>query len=146
MKTNLVVAVIVFGVSMFCGLVIVANGVLAGRYETLFPYTEKDVCAANEKLVLEQATSTTGGTVTIDGVSTDAGFTENLLYCVNLSTDDKHEVTDEAYAAVEKFKTRIGWWATFGFFLVTMILFLVFQPLLLKTFDRIIGYKPPEGK
>ncbi|MEY2817242.1 MAG: hypothetical protein RL275_705, partial [Chloroflexota bacterium] len=39
-----IVAVIVFAVSMFCGLVIVANGILAGRYEFLFPYTARNVC------------------------------------------------------------------------------------------------------
>jgi len=147
MTARLVVAVIVFGISMFCGLVIVTDGVLAGRYETLFPYTEKYVCASGEQLALEKSSSTTGGTVTIDGnVYTDAGFTENTLYCVNGSTGEKRDVTDTVYDAVEKLKTQIGWWATIGFFIVIMLPILVFWSALLKRVDKIIGYTPPAGK
>jgi hypothetical protein len=141
-----IIAVIVFGISMFCGLVIVANGVLAGRYETLFPYTEKYVCSEGEELVLEKSTSTTGGTVVIDGVATDTGFTENTLYCINQTSGDKRDVTDETYDEVLKLQTRIGWWVTVGLFLVTMIPILVFWSAILKRFDRIIGYQPPDGK
>ena len=146
MKFRLLVAVIVFGLSMFCGLVIVGNGMLAGKYETLFPFTEKYVCSEGEKLILEKSTSTTGGTVFVDGVSVDAGVTENTLSCVNLSSEAKRDVTLEAYAAVEKLQTRIGWWVTIGLFVVTMVLFLIFQPALLRAFDRLIGYQPSQEK
>lgn len=145
MKIKLIVAVVVFVVSMFCGLVIVTNGVLAGRYETLFPYTEKDVCTEGEKLVLEKETSTTGGTVVVDNNVYDTGFTANTLFCVN-ATGDKRDVTNETYDAVEKLKTRIGWWSTIGFFLVTMILILVFEKPILRRVDKVIGYKPSEEK
>ncbi|MFM8368994.1 MAG: hypothetical protein ACKOBD_09600 [Chloroflexota bacterium] len=140
-----IVAVIVFAVSMFCGLVIVANGVLAGRYETMFPYTARIVCKEDEELSLEKSTSTTGGTVTIDGyVYTDIGFTENTLYCVNQVTGDKRDVTNETYDEVMKLQSRIGWWATIGFFAVIMLPILVFWSAILKRFDRLIGYKPPQ--
>jgi len=140
-----IVAVIVFAVSMFCGLVIVANGILAGRYEFLFPYTARNVCKAGEELFLEKSTSTTGGTVTIDGyVYTDIGFTENTLYCVNQVTGDKRDVTNETYDEVVKLQSRIGWWATIGFFAVIMLPILVFWSAILKRFDRLIGYKPPQ--
>jgi hypothetical protein len=140
-----IVALIVFVVSMFCGLVIVANGILAGRYETLFPYTARNVCKEGEELSLEKSTSTTGGTVTIDGyVYTDIGFTENTLYCVNQLTGDKRDVTNETYDEVMKLQSRIGWWATIGFFAVIMLPILVFWSAILKRFDRLIGYKPPQ--
>ncbi len=140
-----IVAVIVFAVSMFCGLVIVANGILAGRYEFLFPYTARTVCNEGEELSLEKSTSTTGGTVTIDGyVYTDIGFTENTLYCVNQLTGDKRDVTNETYDEVMKLQSRIGWWATIGFFAVIMLPILVFWSAILKRFDRLIGYKPPQ--
>lgn len=140
-----IVAVIVFAVSMFCGLVIVANGILAGRYEFLFPYTARNVCNEGEELFLEKSTSTTGGTVTIDGyVYTDIGFTENTLYCVNQVTGDKRDVTNETYDEVMKLQSRIGWWATIGFFAVIMLPILVFWSAILKRFDRLIGYKPPQ--
>jgi len=61
---------------------IVGDGILAGKYETVFPYTEKDVCNDGEKLDLEKVTSTTGGTVVIDGNTFDTGVTANTLYCV----------------------------------------------------------------
>lgn len=147
MKAKLIIAVIVFAISMFCGSVIVTNGILAGRYETLFPYTEKDVCTENEKLVLEKETSTTGGTVVIDNnVYTDTAFTANTLFCVNGLTGEKRDVTNETYAAVENLQKRIGWWSTIGFFLVTMILILLFERPILRRIDKIIGYKPPEEK
>lgn len=145
MKYRLIVAVIVFAVSMFCGSVIVTNGILAGRYETLFPYTEKEVCTENEKLVLEKETSTTGGTVVIDSTVYDSGFTANTLFCVNAS-GEKRDVTIETYAAVENLQKRIGWWSTFGFFLITMILILLFERPILRRIDKVIGYKAPEEK
>ena len=141
---KIIIAVIVFLVSMFCGLVIVANGVLAGRYETLFPYTAKYVCNEGEELSLEKSTSTTGGTVIIDGNVYDAGFTENTLYCVNLVTEEKRDVTNEAYDEVLKLQTRIGWWVAIGLFVVTMLPILVFWSAILKRFDRLIGYKPTQ--
>lgn len=141
-----IVAVIVFAVSMFCGLVIVANGVLAGRYETLFQYTAKYVCNQDEELSLEKSTNTTGGTVTIDGNMYDAGFTENTLSCVNQVTGDKRDVTSEAYDEVIKLQTRIGWWVTIGLFVATMLPILVFWSAILRSFDRLIGYQPPQGK
>ena len=140
------ITVIVFAISMFCGLVIVANGVLAGRYETMFPYTARYVCNEGEELSLEKSTSTTGGTVVIDGNMYDAGFTENTLYCVNKTSGDKRDVTSEAYDEVLKLQTRVGWWVTFGLFAVTMLPILIFWSAILRNFDRIIGYKPPEGK
>jgi hypothetical protein len=146
LKTRLFVAVVVFAISMFCGLVIVTNGILAGRYETLFPYTEKNVCTENEKLVLEKETSTTGGTVGIDGNVYDSGFTTNTLFCVNGLTGEKRHVTNETYAAVGNLQTRIGWWSTIGLFLVTMILILLFERPILRRVDKIIGYKPPQEK
>lgn len=145
MKIKLFVAIIVFAVSMFCGSVIVTNGILAGRYETLFPYTERDVCTEGEKLVLEKETSTTGGSVVIDNTVYDTGFTANTLFCVN-ATGEKRDVTNETYTAVEKLKSRIGWWSTIGFFLVTMILILLFEKPILRRVDKVIGYKQPEEK
>lgn len=145
MKIKLFVAIIVFAISMFCGSVIVTNGILAGRYETLFPYTEKDVCTENEKLVLEKETSTTGGTVIVDNNVYDTGFTANILFCVN-ATGEKRDVTNETYAAVENLQKRIGWWSTIGFFLVTMILILLFERPILRRVDKVIGYKSPEEK
>lgn len=139
-----IVAVIVFALSMFCGLVIVANGVLAGRYESLFPYTARNVCNEGEDLSLEKSTSTTGGTVVIDGNAYDTGFTENTLYCVNQVTGDKRDVTNATYDEVMKLQTRIGWWVTFGLFAVIMLPILVFWSAILKRFDRLIGYKPPQ--
>lgn len=139
-----IVAVIVFALSMFCGLVIVANGVLAGRYESLFPYTARNVCNEGEELSLEKSTSTTGGTVVIDGNAYDTGFTENTLYCVNQVTGDKRDVTNATYDEVMKLQTRIGWWVTFGLFAVIMLPILVFWSAILKRFDRLIGYKPPQ--
>ena len=141
-----IVAVVVFLASMFCGLVIVANGVLAGRYETLFPYTAGNVCGQGEELSLEKSTSTSGGTVVIDGNAyNDAGFTENTLYCVNSVTGDKRDVTTQVYDEVLKLQTRIGWWVTLGLFVVTMLPILVFWSALLKRFDRLIGYQPPQN-
>ena len=141
-----IVAVVVFLASMFCGLVIVANGVLAGRYETLFPYTAGVVCDQGEELSLEKSTSTSGGTVVIDGNAyNDAGFTENTLYCVNSVTGDKRDVTTQVYDEVLKLQTRIGWWVTLGLFVVTMLPILVFWSALLKRFDRLIGYQPPQN-
>lgn len=146
MIARLITALIVFGISMFCGLVIVSSGLLAGRYETLFPYVEKDICAQDERLVLEKATSTTGGTVVIDGNLYDSGFTAKTLFCVNEGSGDKRDVTDEAYSAVENLQKRVGWYVTFGFFAVTMILILVFERPILKRVDKVIGYKPPASK
>lgn len=144
---KLIVALFVFMISMFCGLVIVTNGVLAGRYEELFPYTEKNVCSEGEKLVLEKSTSTTGGTVIIDGnVYTDVGFTENTLYCVNPTSGEKRDVTDETYDEVLKLQKRIGWWAMIGLFLAAMLPILVFWSAILKRFDRMIGYQPKPGE
>lgn len=131
---------------MFCGLVIVTNGILSGKYETLFPYTEKDVCSKDENLVLEKETSTTGGTVVIDGNVYDSGLTANTLFCVNGLTGEKRDVTNEAYAAVDDLQKKIGWWSTLGLFLVTMILILLFERPILKKVDRIIGYQSPDGK
>ena len=139
-----IVAVIVFALSMFCGLVIVANGVLAGRYETLFPYTAKYVCEEGEELSLEKSTGTTGGTVVIDGNAYDTGFTENTLYCVDQVTGEKRDVTNQTYDEVIKLQTRIGWWVTIGLFVVIMLPILVFWSAILKRFDRLIGYKPPQ--
>jgi hypothetical protein len=83
--------------------------------------------------------------VTIDGyVYTDIGFTENTLYCVNQVTGDKRDVTNETYDEVMKLQSRIGWWATIGFFAVIMLPILVFWSAILKRFDRLIGYKPPQ--
>jgi hypothetical protein len=142
---RLITAVIVFALSMFCGLVMVSTGLLAGRYETLFPYTEKDICTQDEKLVLEKETSTTGGTVVIDGNLYDSGFTAKTLFCINELSGDGREVTDETYAAVENLQKRIGWYATFAFFVVTMSLILIFERPILKRVDKVIGYKPIEG-
>ena len=139
-----IVALVVFAISMFCGLVIVANGVLAGRYETLFPYTARYVCSEGEELSLEKSTSTTGGTVIIDGNVHDTGFTENTLYCVNQVTGDKRDVTNQTYDEVMKLQTRIGWWAAISLFVVIMLPILVFWSAILKRFDRLIGYKPPQ--
>ena len=139
-----IVAVIVFAVSMFCGLVIVANGVLAGRYETLFPYTAGNVCKEGEELSLEKSTNTSGGTVVIDGNMYDTGFTENTLYCVNQVTGDKRDVTSETYDEVLKLQTRIGWWVTIGLFVAVMLPILIFWSAILKRFDRLIGYKPQQ--
>lgn len=139
---KLIVAVFVFLASMFCGLVIIANGVLAGRYETMLPYTAGAVCHQGEELSLEKSTSTSGGTVVVDGYSYDTGFTENTLYCVNQTTGDKREVTNEAYNEVIKLQKRIGWWATIGIFVIIMLPILVFWSAILKRFDRLIGYKP----
>lgn len=139
-----IIAVIVFAVSMFCGLVIVANGVLAGRYESLFPYTANSVCSEGEELSLEKSTSTTGGTVVIDGYTYDSGFTENTLYCVNQTTGDKRDVTSETYDEVLKLQTRIGWWVTIGLFVAVMLPILIFWSVILKRFDRLIGYKPQQ--
>lgn len=131
---------------MFCGLVIVANGVLAGRYETLFPYTARYVCDQGEELSLEKSTNTTGGTVVIDGAAYDTGFTQNTLYCVNQTTGGQRDVTDKAYDEVLKLQTRIGWWVTIGLFVVVMFPILVFWSAILRRFDRLIGYQPPQGK
>lgn len=142
-----IVAVIVFIVSMFCGLVIVANGVLAGRYETLFPYTARYVCLEGEELSLEKTTSTNDGMVVIDGnVYNNIGFTNNMLYCVSPASGDKREVTNQVYDKVLKLQTRIGWWVTFGLFVMIMTPLLVFWPAILKRFDRLIGYQPPQGQ
>jgi hypothetical protein len=140
-----IIAIAVFAVSMFCGLVIVANGVLAGRYETLFPYTAGSVCAEGEELTLEKSTSTTGGAVVIDGnVYNDVGYTENTLYCVDQVSGDRRDVTVQTYDEVLKLQTRIGWWVTFGLFVVIMLPILVFWSAILKRFDRLIGYKPQQ--
>ena len=139
-----IVALVVFAISMFCGLVIVANGVLAGRYETLFPYTAKYVCSASEELSLEKSTSTTGGTAVIDGNVYDTGFTQNTLYCVDQVTGNKRDVTHETYDEVIKLQTRIGWWVTVGLFVVVMLPILVFWSAILRRFDRLIGYKPSQ--
>jgi len=141
---KIVIAVSVFLVSMFCGLVIVSNGLLAGRYEELFPYTAGTVCDAGEELSLEKSTSTTGGTVVIDGNTYDAGFTENTLYCVNQATGGKRDVTDQTYDEVLKLQARIGWWVAIGLFLAIMLPILLFWSAILKRFDRLIGYKPPQ--
>jgi len=147
MKMRLLVAMIVFGISMFCGLVIVTNGVLAGRFNSMYGYTAGMVCHADEKLVLLVETSTTPGTVVIDNTAySDVGYSANTLFCVNETTRDKRDVTNEVYDAYEKLKVQIGWWATIVFFVVTMILILVFEPAIIKRVDRIIGYKPPENK
>lgn len=145
MKIKLFVAIIVFAISMFCGLVIVTNGILAGRYETLFPYTEKDVCTGNEKLVLEKETNTTGGTVVVDNNVYDTGFTANTLFCVN-AAGEKRDVTIETYTAVENLQKRLGWWSTIGIFVVTMVLILLFERPILLRIDKVIGYKSPEEK
>lgn len=141
---RLIIAVIVFGLSMFCGLVIVATGMLSGRFNSMYPYTAADVCTPGETLVLEIGeTSTTGGTVVIDGtVHDDMSFTPNTVYCVD-AAGGKRDVTSETYDAFEALKTRIGWYATFAFFAVTMILILVFERPILKIVDKVIGYKPP---
>jgi hypothetical protein len=143
---RLIAAVIVFGISLFCGLVIVVNGVLAGRFNSLYPYTAGDVCTQNEKLVLEtDATTTTGGTVVIDGNAVGGmGYSQNMIYCVN-AAGEKRDVTNETYEAFEKLKTRLGWWATIGFFVVTMTLILLFERPILRRMDKVIGYKPPAG-
>jgi hypothetical protein len=143
---RLIAAIIVFGLSMFCGLVIVVNGVLAGRFNSLYPYTAGDVCTPGEKLALEtDATTTTGGTVVIDGNAVDGmGYARNTIYCVNAS-GEKRDVTNETYEAFEKLKTRIGWWATLGFFAVAMTLILLFERPILRRVDKVIGYKPPTG-
>lgn len=148
MKYRLFVAVIVFGISMFCGLVIVSAGMLSGRFNTLYPYTAEDVCRTDEKLVLETAdTTTTGGTVVIEGTSFEGmGYSQNTIYCVNEITDVHRDVTNETYEAFEKLKTRIGWWSTIGIFVVTMILILVFERPILKRVDRTIGYQSPDAK
>lgn len=132
---------------MFCGLVIVSAGMLSGRFNTLYPYTAGDVCTQGENLVLEiDATTTTGGTVVIDGNAVDGmGYSQNTIYCVNAS-GEKRDVTTETYEAFEKLKTRLGWYATLGFFVVTMILILVFERPILKRVDKVIGYKSPIGE
>jgi hypothetical protein len=143
---RLITAAIVFGVSMFCGLVIVSAGMLSGRFNTLYPYTAGDVCNANEKLILEtDATTTAGGTVVIDGNAVDGmGYARNTIYCVNAS-GEKRDVTNATYEAFDKLKTRIGWYATLAFFIVTMILILVFERPILRRVDRIIGYQPSKA-
>jgi hypothetical protein len=140
---RLITAVIVFGISMFCGLVIVSAGMLSGRFNTLYPYTAGDVCAPTESLVLETGeTTTTGGTVVIDGTAYDGmGYTPNTIYCVSPS-GEKRDVTNETYDAFDKLKSRLGWYATFAFFAVTMILILVFERPILRRVDKVIGYKP----
>ena len=147
MKIRLLVAVIVFGISMFCGLVIVTNGVLAGRFNSMYSYTAKDVCGDGEKLVLETDTNTTsGGVIVLDNnVYLDIGFTQNTLYCVNDTSGEKRDVTNETYSAFEKLKSRLGWWATIALFLLTMTLILIFEPAILKRVDKVIGYQPPSG-
>ena len=96
---------------------------------------------------LLQDVDLSSGTVVLDNNTTsDLGYSANTLYCLNETSRAKRDVTEGAYAAYEKFKTRMGWWATLGFFLVTMSLFLMLKPRLLRTFDRVIGYKPPETK
>lgn len=143
---RLITAVIVFGISMFCGLVIVSAGMLSGRFNTLYPYTAGDVCTPGESLVLETGeTTTTGGTVVIDGNAVDGmGYSQNTIYCVNAS-GEKRDVTNQTYEAFEKLKSRLGWYATFAFFAVTMILILIFERPFLKRVDKVIGYKPPTG-
>lgn len=147
MIARLITAAIVFGVSMFCGLVIVANGLLAGRYNSLYPLAEDIGCAAGEKLILETGdTTTTGGTVVIDGAVFDGvGYSENTFYCVDETSGEKYDITNEIYEHVETLKTQIGWFATFAFFAVTMVLILVFERPILKRVDKVIGYKPPNG-
>ena len=142
---RIIIAVVVFAISAFIGLVIVSNGVLAGRYETLFPYTEAKVCNQGEDLVLKKATSTTGGTVLIDGVAHDAGFTEKTLFCVDNASGGRREVTDQAYDEVEKLQTRVGWWVTFGLFAAIMLPILVFWRVILGRIDRVIGYQSPDS-
>ncbi len=112
----------------------------------MYPYTEKYVCSDGEKLVLEtDDTTTTGGTVVIDGTVFDGmGYSQNTIYCVNTS-GEKRDVTNETYEEFEKLKTRIGWYATIGIFLVTMTLLLVFEGPILRRLDRVIGYQPPTG-
>lgn len=143
---RLITAAIVFAISMFCGLVIVSAGMLSGRFNTLYPYTAEDVCTPGETLVLEtDGTTTAGGTVIIDGNAVDGmGYARNTIYCVNPS-GEKRDVTNETYEAFDKLKSRLGWYATFGFFAVTMILILVFERPILKRVDKVIGYKPPNG-
>ncbi|MBL0345502.1 hypothetical protein [Candidatus Villigracilis affinis] len=98
-------------------------------------------------MVLETDSTTTPGTMVVDNnVYSDVGFMANTLYCVNVTSGSQRDVTEETYNAFEKLKTRIGWWATLAIFVVTMILFLVFQPALVKKIDRIIGYQPQDGK
>jgi hypothetical protein len=145
---RLLIAIIVFTVAMFCGLVIVGGGVLSGQFNSMYPYTAKAVCAEGENLVLETGeTTTTGGTVVIDNtVYNDVGFTENTIYCVNEVSGERREVTVETYEEFERLKTRIGWWATIGIFLVTMTLLLVFERPILRRLDRVIGYQPADGK
>lgn len=143
---RIIIAVVVFLVCLFIGRVIVSNGVLAGRYDTLFPYTEGDVCDRGEDLVLEKSTSTTGGTVLIDGVARDAGFTEKTLSCVDSSSGERRDVTDQAYEEVENLQARIGWWVTFGLFALVMLPVLVFWRVILRRIDRVIGYQPPAQK
>ena len=147
MGFRLLIAIIVFTVSLFCGLVIVGGGVLSGRFNSMVPYTEKYVCSEGENLVLETAdTTTTGGTVVIDGTAFDGvGYSENTFYCVDETSGEKYDVTNEIYEHVETLKTRIGWFATFAFFVVTMALILVFERPILKRVDKVIGYKPPAG-
>ena len=146
MIARLITAAIVFAISMFCGLVIVSTGMLSGRFNTLYPYTAGDVCNQNEKLALEtDDTTTTGGTVVIDGNAVDGmGYARNTIYCVNAS-GEKRDVTNETYEAFERLKTRLGWYATLGFFAVTMILILLFERPILKRVDKVIGYKPANG-
>jgi hypothetical protein len=145
MIARLITAVIVFALSMFCGLVIVATGMLSGRFNSMYPYTAADVCTTGETLVLETAETTSVGTTVIDNtVHTNVAFLENTVYCVDAS-GGKREVTSEAYNAFEALKTRIGWYATFAFFAVTMILILIFERRILKQVDKVIGYKPPTG-
>jgi hypothetical protein len=144
-KIRLLIAVIVFAISMFCGLVIVTNGILAGRFNSMYPYMDGDVCNDGENLVLEKGTNTTGGTVVVDNTVYETGFAANTLFCVNAS-GDKRDVTDETYFTYEKLKLRLGWWSTFGLFLVTMILILVFERPILRRIDKVIGYKSPEEK
>jgi hypothetical protein len=144
---RLITAVIVFALSMFCGLVIVANGLLAGRYNSMYPFAEDIGCAAGEKLILEtDATTTTGSTVVIDGTAFDGmGYSQNTIYCVDETSGEKYDVTNEIYEHVETLKTQIGWGTTFAFFAVTMTLILVFERPILKMVDKIIGYKPANG-
>jgi len=147
MKIKFLVAVIVFGISMFCGLVIVTNGMLAGKFNSMYGYTAGMVCRDDERLVLIIDSSTSPGTVVIDNnVNSDIGYSANTLYCVNGTSRAKRDVTAETYDAFEKLKVQIGWWVTIGIFVVTMILLLVFEPAIIRRMDRIIGYQPPEGK
>jgi hypothetical protein len=144
---RLITAIIVFALSMFCGLVIVATGMLSGRFNSMYPYTAADVCTPGETLVLETAeTTTTGGTVVIDGNAVDGmGYSQNTIYCVSASSE-KRDVTSETYEAFESLKSRLGWYATLAFFAVTMILILIFERPILKRVDKVIGYKPPKVK